>query len=83
MAGIQHFFLKMEKTIVSSKNLGGYEKILKNKSFFRIHHRYLVNLEKVIKIDKAGGNYCILGKEKSLPVAKRKQELLIRYLKIK
>ncbi len=77
------FFLENGKTIVSSKNLGGYEKILKNKSFFRIHHRYLVNLEKVIKIDKAGGNYCILGKEKSLPVAKRKQELLIRYLKIK
>lgn len=77
------FFLENGKTIVSSKNLGGYEKILANKSFFRIHHRYLVNLEKVEKVDKAGGNYCMLSNEKSLPIAKRKQELLIRFLRIK
>lgn len=77
------FFLESGKNIVSSKNLGGYEKLLANKSFFRIHHRYLVNLEKVEIVDKAGGNYCILTNEKSLPIAKRKQELLIRFLKIK
>ena len=77
------FYLEDGSSIISSKNLGEYEKLLAHKSFFRIHHRYLVNLEKVLRINKTGGAYCVLLNENILPISKRKQDSLIRYLKVK
>jgi len=77
------FYLEDGSSIISSKNLGEYEKLLAHSSFFRIHHRYLINLEKVLRIDKTGGAYCVLLNENLLPISKRKQESLIRFLKVK
>jgi len=37
------FFLFGGKKIVSSKNLGEYEKILDNSFFYRVHHGYIFN----------------------------------------
>ena len=77
------FFLKNENSKMSSRNLGEYEKLLKNNPFFRIHHQYLVNLNAVISINKAAGNYCEMVNQISLPIAKRRLDGLARYLKIK
>ncbi|MGB2129252.1 MAG: LytR/AlgR family response regulator transcription factor [Flavicella sp.] len=77
------FYLENGTTIISSKNLGEYEKLLTHKCFFRIHHRYLINLTKVLRIDKTGGAYCVLLNENILPISKRKLDSLIRYLKVK
>lgn len=77
------FYLTSEKPIVASRNLGEYENLLPN-NFFRIHHKYLVNLFMVKAIDKSGGNYCEMKyTPKQLPIAKRRQESLSRYLKLK
>ena len=37
----------VDKQIVSSKNLGEYEKRLKGRGFFRVHNSYLINLSKL------------------------------------
>ncbi len=68
---------------IASRNLGEYEKQLNPKSFFRIHHSYIVNLNMVVNINKSAGNYCELLNSKALPIAKRRQEKLHRFLKIK
>ena len=68
---------------IASRNLGEYEKLLDSQQFFRIHHSYIVNLRMVTKINKTAGNYCELLNNKSLPIAKRRQDLLHRFLKIK
>lgn len=74
------FHLNNEQTKVVSKNLGEYEKILPPQIFFRIHHKYIVNLQKVVNINKSDGNYCHLTNGKSLSIAKRRQESLRKFL---
>lgn len=68
---------------IASRNLGEYEKQLDPQQFFRIHHGYIVNLNMVTNINKSAGNYCELLNGKALPIAKRRQERLHRFLKIK
>ncbi len=77
------FHLTNGTTKIASRNLGEYEKQLNSKQFFRIHHRYIVNLKMMTNINKSGGNYCELSNNKSLPIAKRRQEELNKILKIK
>lgn len=68
---------------IASRNLGEYEKQLDPQQFFRIHHGYIVNLNMVININKSAGNYCELLNGKALPIAKRRQEKLHRFLRVK
>jgi two-component system LytT family response regulator len=70
-------------TKIASKNIGEYEKQLHRNNFFRIHHRYLVNLEYVISIDKTTGNYCELPNKLQLPIARRRQDSFCKYLNLK
>ena len=74
------FHLTNNSKKVSSKNIGEYEKQLLPHFFFRIHYKYIVNLEKVISINKRDGNYCELITKKYLPIAKRRYQSLIRLL---
>ncbi len=77
------FYLEGGKTIVSSKNLGEYERQLPVNSFFRIHHKYLINMKKVASINKEGGRYCEMSDKKFLPISKRRQEKFNRFLNLK
>lgn len=77
------FYLTEKRKIVSSKNLGEYENLLDDTVFFRIHNSYIVNLNFVQNINKAAGNYVELGNNISLPIAKRRQDSLHKFLKIK
>jgi len=77
------FFLKDGKKIVASRNLGEYENIIDKNLFFRIHNSYIVNLKHVVSINKRDGVYCEMINRISLPIAKRRQDSLNRFLKIK
>lgn len=68
---------------VLSKNIGGYEKVLPINFFFRIHHKYIINFNKVSLISKTDGYCCELNNGEVLPVAKRRQEELRKFLKLK
>ncbi|MFT6065450.1 MAG: two-component system LytT family response regulator [Paraglaciecola sp.] len=77
------FHLVDNITKVVSKNIGGYEKVLPINFFFRIHHKYIINFNKVSLISKTDGYYCELNNGEALPVAKRRQEELRKFLKLK
>ncbi|WP_414655071.1 LytTR family transcriptional regulator DNA-binding domain-containing protein [Flavobacterium sp. UBA6195] len=49
--------------------------------FFRIHHSYIINVKKIVKITKKDGLYCELSHGVLIPVAKRRQEAFLKYLK--
>jgi two-component system LytT family response regulator len=70
------------KSVVSSKNLGVYEKLLSQNNFFRIHHSYIVNIDKSVKIQKKDGVYLEIINNKYLPVSKRRVEGFYRCLGI-
>ena len=77
------FHLVKEQSKIVSKNIGYYEKILPRQLFFRIHHKYIVNLKKVTTISRSDGNYCLLNNGKSLSIANRRREDLRKLLHIK
>lgn len=77
------FYLVNGTRIVASRNLGEYEKLLNSRLFFRIHHRFIVNLNMVTNINKVAGNYVELLNNKDLPIARRRLEELNKLLKLK
>lgn len=77
------FYLTDGSKMVSSKNLGEYEEMINEIMFFRIHNSYMVNLNHVVNINKSDGNYCKMKNSMSLPIAKRRQDKLRKFLKIK
>jgi two-component system LytT family response regulator len=76
------FHLIDKKIRVVSKNIGEYEKTLPFHFFFRIHHKYIVNIRKVISINRSEGIYCLLVNGVSLSISKRKQETLRKFLNV-
>ena len=77
------FFLSNGKKIVSSRNIGEYEKLLDSSQFYRIHHSYIINVRHLLSIIKKDGNYCELSNNISLPIAKRRQEDFNKFIKLK
>ena len=77
-----NFFLVNDKKILSSRNLGEYVSVMDPKYFFRIHHSYIVNIKHITKISKKDGYSCELINGTSLPVAKRRQEEFVKFIKL-
>lgn len=76
------FHLCNGTTIISSRNLGNYEKQLDSSVFFRIHSKYIVNIRRVKSICTSSGIYCEIENGKKLPVAKRRKVDLYRFLNL-
>ncbi|MDD7886226.1 LytTR family DNA-binding domain-containing protein [Flavivirga sp. 57AJ16] len=68
---------------IASRNLGEYEKLLDPNIFIRIHYSCIVNILMIHHINKTDGNYCHLVNHKTLPIAKRRQNELNKFLNLK
>lgn len=77
------FYIENKDPIVASKNIGVYDKLMPEDSFFRIHHKFHVNVNKVVKVFKSDGCYCVLNNGKHLSIALRRQEQFKKFLNIK
>lgn len=67
-------FLKEGTKMVASKSLGDFEAQLANHKFFRIHHSYLINLNRVKEYQRNDGGYVIMDNSKQLEVSQRKRK---------
>ncbi len=68
---------------VVSKNIGYYEDILPKKIFFRIHHKFIININKIDSIIKTDGFYCLFKNGKTLSISKRRVDDLRKFLHLK
>jgi two-component system LytT family response regulator len=75
------FYLKNNKKITSSRPIKEYEEILPNNQFFRCHRSYIVNISKVISIDKKEGDMLCLNSNIKIPLSTRKKELFLKVWK--
>ncbi|WP_438966816.1 LytR/AlgR family response regulator transcription factor [Flavobacterium sp.] len=71
------------KEYTSSRNLGLYEELLSPSSFFRIHHKHIVNLNHIKFINKMDGYFCEMKNGDNLPISKRNQEKFSKFIKLK
>lgn len=67
-------FIEKCKSVLVSKPLKSFEKILKNTSFSRVHQSFLVNINKVIEVQKMGGGFLILRDNIKIPISRSKKE---------
>ncbi len=80
------FYLENNKKIISSKNLGYYEKLLPNTKhqdsnpFFRIHHRHLINLSFIKKFNRKE-NFIEMIDASKLTIAQRRKARFFSILK--
>lgn len=67
-------FLKDDKKMVASKPLGDFEVLLSNHRFFRIHHSYLINLNRIKEFQRHDGGFVTMENNKQLEVSRRKRQ---------
>ncbi|WP_353777381.1 LytTR family transcriptional regulator DNA-binding domain-containing protein [Winogradskyella sp. 3972H.M.0a.05] len=75
-----HFYCDNDKKILVSKSLKTFEAELVKEQFFRCHHSYLINLQKIKALHKSA-DAVILDNNTTIPVATRKKKLLQQLLK--
>ncbi|WP_299519592.1 LytTR family DNA-binding domain-containing protein [Winogradskyella sp.] len=76
-----HFFCEGRKKILVSKSLKTFEVQLNKDNFFRCHHSYLINLNKIKALHKSA-DAVILSDDSTIPVATRKKNRLQYLLKM-
>lgn len=69
-----------KQQITSSKNLGYYEEILDEQSFFRVHNSYIVNIRKIEKFIKGKSGYIELENGLRIEVSMRRRNALMELL---
>ncbi len=67
-------FLKDNKKMVASRPLGDFEMLLMKHRFFRIHHSYLINLNRIKEYQRYDGGYVTMENNKQLEVSRRKRQ---------
>jgi len=75
------FFSDKTKTMLLSKNLKYFEKILLDSGFVRIHFSHLINLNHLESFHPKAGGYVVMSDGVLLPVSTRKKAHLLSVLK--
>lgn len=71
------FTLNDGRRITVSRTLREFEELLKQAGFFRVHKSYLVNLSRIIRLEKSEGGTLVMNNGDKIPVgASRKEELM-------
>jgi two-component system, LytTR family, response regulator len=69
-----NIFLGKGKSILTSRTLGDFESQLASQNFFRIHHSYLINLNRVKEFQRYEGGYVLMENDIKLEVSQRKRK---------
>jgi two-component system, LytTR family, response regulator len=76
-------YLENEQSVLSSKTLKDYEQILcgERTSFMRVHHSFIINLNKVIRYIKSSET-AVMQNEQEIPISKSRKEEFLKWLEI-
>jgi two-component system, LytTR family, response regulator len=74
------FHIRGRRSVTVSKNLIGFERILPESLFFRVHKSHIVNLLCVMRYQRKGGGALLLEDDSEVPVSPGRREVLFRRL---
>jgi two-component system LytT family response regulator len=78
-----HLFLRDKSKIVACRCLKEMEEqLLDFKSFLRVHHSYLVNLNEVNKYIRGDGGYLVMADGSTVSVSRGRKDSLMKILEI-
>lgn len=70
-----------EESLLISESIKEYEGILDDHMFFRVHKSYIVNTIQIKKYLKGRGGYVVMNNDELIPVAARRRNIFINFLK--
>lgn len=71
------FHFRGNRKIMVSRQLKDFDEMLTEIGFFRVHKSHLVNLEEIVRFEKADGGFLVMSDESRVPVSSRKRERLM------
>lgn len=74
------FFCEQNISVLISKKLGDYEKLLSSHGFYRIHRQCLVNINHIRRVIKQDGGAVIMSNNSKLEVSRRNKDQLYEVL---
>ncbi|NCP06838.1 MAG: response regulator transcription factor [Flavobacteriales bacterium] len=74
-----HFFCEGERKILVSKSLKTFDEQLSAQNFFRCHHSYLINLNKIMALHKSA-DAVLLQNGATVPIASSKKKWLYKLI---
>jgi two-component system, LytTR family, response regulator len=78
-----HIYTQNGDRIIASKNIKHYEDLLINHPFFRVHKRYMININFIRKYVKGDGGHVVMEDHKEIVVSRRRRaEFLERIRKL-
>lgn len=75
------FYLEGARKVIASRQLGSYESLLANPSFFRSHKSYIINLSHLKGYSSKNGYAALLAEGYEVPVSRRKLSLFLELSK--
>jgi two-component system LytT family response regulator len=75
------FRLDSNKSVIVSRPLFDYERVLADTSFLRIHKSYLINLFHVTEYERGEGGTVIMSNGVEIEVSRRKKELFLQKIR--
>jgi two-component system, LytTR family, response regulator len=70
-----------DKQYLSSRNIGYFEEMVSAKDFFRIHHSYLVNVNRGKELIKTKGGSIIMDNNVELPASQRRLGDFVNFIR--
>lgn len=77
------FNLRDKSKIIASKSLGEFEPFFNPEIFFRVHNRYIINLNCIGQIYRHDGPYCVMQNGEKVTIAKRRVDELLKFVYLK
>lgn len=75
------FIIKEMENVIASKGLKHFENVLPSKHFFRSHQSHMINLNWLMRYEKKDGDFLLLQNNDRVPLATRKREKLMEFIK--
>ena len=74
------YIKNQDRPLLISKTMKSFESLLKNGSFIRTHHTFMVNTNHIHKFVSKDGGYLILKNGKDIPVSQRKRADIVKFI---
>jgi two-component system LytT family response regulator len=76
------FHLANNRKLLSSYTLGYYNELLGDRSFFRVHRSYLINLAHIKMYKRSDGGIVVMNDGEEIEVSRSNKEAFLKILKL-
>lgn len=73
-------FMKNNKNMLATGKIKGFEEVLANHQFVRVHNSHLININFIEQYIRGEGGFAIMSDKGHVPISRRKKDSFLKYL---